>query len=112
TDDDGSIKPGMTANVEIEVERRDNALLVPTRAIRTVSNQKVVTVQANGQTITTKVTTGLSNDTSIEVTDGLKDGDVVVLNQTTTSTSGSSNAAGGMGILGIGDSGGPPGPMN
>jgi RND family efflux transporter MFP subunit len=104
TDDDGAIKPGMTANVEIEVDRRDRVLLVPTRAIKTVSGDKIVTVQANGKLVPTKVTTGLSDDTSIEITSGLKDGDVVVLNQTTTQST--SATAGGMGILGIG---GPPG---
>jgi len=107
TDSDGSIKPGMTATLAIEVERRDNALLVPAKAVRTQGNQKIVTVQSKGQSAQKTVTTGLSNDSSIEITSGLQEGDVVVLNQTTTTTS-TNPGGGGMGIMGIG--GGPGGP--
>lgn len=102
TDADAAIKPGMTANLTIEVERRDNVLLIPTRAVRTQGNQKIVTVRADGQLIQTRVTTGLSSDTFIEVVSGLKEGDVVIVTQTTTRTG---NIPGGMGIPGMG---GPP----
>ena len=106
---DGAIKPGMTANLALEVERRDNVLLVPVRAVRTSGTRKIVTVQADGQSIQNTVTTGLSNDTSIEIVSGLKEGDVVVINATTTSTSSANAAAGGGNILGT-ISGGPSGP--
>jgi HlyD family secretion protein len=106
---DGAIKPGMTANLALEVERRDNVLLVPVRAVRTSGTRKVVTVQANGQSIQTTVTTGLSNDTSIEIVSGVKEGDVVVVSQTTTSTNSANAAASGGNILGS-ISGGPSGP--
>jgi RND family efflux transporter MFP subunit len=104
TDADGSIKPGMTANLTIEVERRDNVLLIPTRAVQTKGNQKIVTVQLKGQSVTKVVAVGLSNDTYVEITDGLQEGDVVVINQTTTK---STTTGGGIGIPGIGG-GGPP----
>ena len=106
TNADDTIKPGMTANLAVEVQRRDNVLLVPVRAVRTQGNQKVVTMRSNGQSIQKAVSTGLSNDTSIEITSGLQEGDVVLINQTTTSTS--TVSAGGIGILGV--SGGPSGP--
>ena len=109
TNSDGAIKPGMTATLSIEAERRDNVLFVPLKAVKTVGNQKVVTVQVGGQTISKPVNTGLSNDSSVEITSGLNEGDVVLLNQTTTTTS--NNNAGGMnmGIMGIGGgAGGPP----
>ena len=105
TDADGSIKPGMTANLTIEVERRDNVLLIPTRAVQTKGNQKIVTVQLKGQSVTKVVAVGLSNDTSVEITDGLQEGDVVVINQTTTK---STTTGGGIGIPGIGGGGPPP----
>lgn len=79
---DDAIKPGMTANLIMEVERRDDVLLLPTRAVRTQGNQKTVTVLYKGQSIQIPVTTGLSNDQSIEITSGLQDGDVVVINPT------------------------------
>jgi HlyD family secretion protein len=100
TDADNAIKPGMTTNLVIEVERRDNVLLIPTRAVRTQGNQKIVTVQFQGQSIPTPVTTGLSNDTSVEIATGLKEGDVVVINQTTTRTQGGPGGGGGFFIFG------------
>lgn len=105
TDADNAIKPGMTANLTIEVERRDNVLLIPTRAVRTQGNQRIVTVQKDGQAIPTRVTTGLSNDSSVEIMSGLQEGDVVVVQQTTTRTG---NVPSGMGIPGMGGPGGPP----
>lgn len=80
---DSAVKPGMTANLSIEVDRRDNVLLIPTRAVRTQGNQKLVSVLYKEQTIQVPVTTGLSNETSIEITNGLKEGDEVILQQTT-----------------------------
>jgi hypothetical protein len=100
TDADNAIKPGMTTNLVIEVERRDNVLLIPTRAVRTQGNQKIVTVQFQGQSIPTPVTTGLSNDTSVEIATGLKEGDVVVINQTTTRTQGGPGGGGGFFLFG------------
>jgi RND family efflux transporter MFP subunit len=97
TDADGSIKPGMTANLTVEVERRDNVLLIPTRAIRTQGTQRTVTVAYKGQNISTPVTIGLTNDTSAEITSGLQEGDVVVIN--TTQTRQTNNIPGGGGIL-------------
>jgi len=102
TNADDAIKPGMTANLSIEVERRADVLLIPTRSVRTQGNQKLVTVLFKGQTVATPVTVGLSNDTSIEVVSGLSEGDAVVINQTTTNT-----RTGNIGIPGIGG-GGPP----
>lgn len=104
TDADNAIKPGMTANLTIEVERRDDVLLIPTRAVRTQGNQKIVTVRVKDQSVQKAVTTGLSNDTSIEITSGLQKGDAVVVNQTTTRTT----TGGGIGIPGLGGPGGPP----
>ncbi|MCX7839344.1 MAG: hypothetical protein N2559_07810 [Anaerolineae bacterium] len=102
TNADEQVKPGMTANLTIEVERRDNVLLIPTRAVRTQGNQRIVTVQKDGQLVPTRVTTGLSNESFIEVMSGLQEGDVVIVTQTTTR---SGNIPGGMGIPGFG---GPP----
>ncbi|MBI4787974.1 MAG: efflux RND transporter periplasmic adaptor subunit [Chloroflexi bacterium] len=84
TNADASIRPGMTANLGVVVDRRENVLLIPTRAVRTQGNQKIVTVSFKGQSIQTPVGTGLSNETMIEITNGLNEGDEVLLNQTST----------------------------
>jgi macrolide-specific efflux system membrane fusion protein len=100
TNSDGSIKPSMTANLTLEVERRDNVLLIPTRAIRTQGTQKTVTVVYKGQNIPTQVNVGLTNDQSAEITRGLQEGDVVVINTTQTRQTGGMPGGGGMPFLG------------
>ena len=80
------IRPGMSANVSIVVEQRDNILLVPNRAVKTSGKQKTVTVLKDGKSTQVTVTLGLSGDTQSEVTSGLNEGDVVVIQQTTTTT--------------------------
>jgi HlyD family secretion protein len=77
------VKTGMTSNVSIIVDQRNNVLTVPNRAIRTQGRQKVVTVLFEGQQMQVPVQTGLASDTATEITSGLKEGDVVVLNTTT-----------------------------
>jgi HlyD family secretion protein len=97
------VKTGMTANLALIVDQRENVLMVPNRAVRTVNKQKVVTLLNGEQQVQTPVQTGLSNDTMTEITSGVSEGDVVVLNSTTTTSS----SSGGMGIPGAG--GPPPG---
>ena len=77
---DNSIKPGMTANLNIEVASVNDVLMVPTRAVHVQGNLKTVTVLYKGLEIPVPVQTGLSNDQNIEVTGALKAGDRVVLN--------------------------------
>ncbi len=85
---DGQVKPGMTANLAITVEQRDNVLLVPNRAIRTQGNQRTVTVLYKGLSIAVPVTIGLTNEQSAEITSGLLEGDQVVIQTTQTRQTG------------------------
>jgi HlyD family secretion protein len=90
TDADASILPGMTASVTIVTDQVDNALLVPNKAIRTSSGQKYVTVLFEGQQISVPVTVGLSGSSMTEITsDQLQEGDVVVINGSSSATSAS-----------------------
>jgi HlyD family secretion protein len=98
---DRQIRPGMTANVTIVVEQRDNILLVPNRAVKIVNRQRVVTVVRDGAPTQVNVTLGMTGDSQSEVVSGLNEGDVVVVQQTTTTTQG------GLGG-GPGGFGGPP----
>ena len=87
---DPAIKPGMTANASIIVERRDNVLLVPSRAIRSQSGRRYVRVLYKGQTIDVPVQVGLTGDGGVEILpdpaagETVREGDVLVLNVTTT----------------------------
>ena len=99
---DNQIRPGMTANVTIVVEQRDNILLVSNRAVKIVNKQRVVNVIKDGKPTPVAVTLGMSGDSQSEAISGLDEGDVVVVQQTTTTTS-----QGGLGG-GPGGFGGPP----
>jgi HlyD family secretion protein len=77
---DPRIKSGMTANIDILTDKRENVLSVPTRAITTDGDVKTVKVLQSDNTIK-KITieTGLrSSDGKTEVISGLKEGDRVI----------------------------------
>jgi len=85
-DPDPALRPGMTAAVSIVVERHENVLLVPNRAIQVSGGQRTVNVLYQGQEISVPITLGLVGDTTSEVAEGaLQEGDEVVLNVTSTS---------------------------
>jgi HlyD family secretion protein len=101
---DAAVRPGMTASATIVVERHDNVLLVPNRAVSTSGRQKLVTVlSADGTEMPIQVTVGSTGESFTEITAGLNEGDKVVLR--TTATSSSTRGLGGGFIMG----GGPPG---
>ena len=84
---DPAIRPGMTANVTIVAEKRDNVLLVPSRAVQVVGGQSLVRVLYEGQVIEVPIEVGLTGDNGTEVLgDTLREGDLVVLNSTTATT--------------------------
>ncbi len=81
------LREGLTATVNIVVAKRTNVLLVPNGAITTQRGQNYVQVMAADGTVTQQaITTGISNWQYTEVTDGLSEGEKVVIPQGTTST--------------------------
>ncbi|MBI5652164.1 MAG: efflux RND transporter periplasmic adaptor subunit [Chloroflexi bacterium] len=98
TNADDAIKPGMTCNLSIIVESRENVLIVPTRAVRSQGNQRIVTVMSGDKPTSVPVRTGLSSDSSIEIVSGLNEGDVIVISQTTTTSQSGGGQPGGIGI--------------
>jgi HlyD family secretion protein len=89
TDADEQVKPGMTAAVNIVVNSLTDVLLVPNRAVRLVDGQRVVYVLRNGQMQAIQITLGASSDTVSEVLSGdLKEGDLIILNPSTSLTGG------------------------
>jgi HlyD family secretion protein len=83
---DAPLRAGMTANVEIVTERRENVLLAPNRFIRIdrTTGQTFVDKLVGGEIQTFEVQTGLRDETYSEVPAGLAEGDVVVLVQQST----------------------------
>jgi HlyD family secretion protein len=84
--DEGVLRPSMTATVDIVVAKKDNALVVPNRAVRrgTAGRYQVEVVQA-GKAETRPVTIGLSNETFTEIVEGVSEGEEVVVSTQQTS---------------------------
>lgn len=100
------VRPGMTAVAEVEYERRNNALVVPNRAVIRQGRERFVQVQAPTGLERKRVQTGMANDEMTEITEGLAEGEAVVIPQTTARPS----VPGAGGLRGPGGfSGGPPG---
>ncbi|WP_306533647.1 efflux RND transporter periplasmic adaptor subunit [Geobacter sp.] len=104
---DLKLKPGMTANVAIEVGRKDNVLKVPKAALRykprsdkeesdepratgrpagmkgkQEGGQQVFVLSAEKKPVPVKIATGLGNDSHVEVASGgLKEGDKVIVQE-------------------------------
>lgn len=78
--EDEKIKSGMTANVEILIAKSENVLTVPERAVFSKDGSDYVKLSVNGITKEVPVKIGLKgHDGSAEVTDGLKEGDTIVI---------------------------------
>lgn len=87
------LKAGLTAAAKIVVQRRENVLLVPTRAIKTEARNRVVQVMVNGTPEKRQVRTGMNDEQNTEITQGLQEGEVVMIEPTTART----QVPGGMG---------------
>lgn len=96
------LRSGMAGTAAIEIQRHDNVVSVPARAVKRQGRNSVVQVlAADGKQETRTITTGASDGTYSEVTAGLQEGEVVVIaSATTTTTAGATAAAGGAGAAG------------
>jgi HlyD family secretion protein len=72
------IRPDMTAEVEIDIDRRSNVVTIPTEALEVVDGKEFCYVAADGQLERRPVKLGLSNREILEVTDGVTEGEEVV----------------------------------
>ncbi|MBI5127375.1 efflux RND transporter periplasmic adaptor subunit [Candidatus Roizmanbacteria bacterium] len=85
------ILPNMATSANIITDTKDDVLLIPTSAVTTENGTSIVQVMKNGKPQTVEVEVGLSSDEQIEITSGLKEGDIVVTSTTQSeATSGSS----------------------
>ena len=79
TQAEGLLRPGMFARVAIVYERKPNALQIPRTALLDGDGPPKVFVIKDGKAVERSVKLGLSNGAWIEVTEGLKDGEQVVV---------------------------------
>lgn len=85
-----SILPGQFGRIRMRVEDRNNALLVPQRAVQELQGlQSVLTVGPGNKVLARSVVTGERVGDSTEILQGLKPGDVVIVEGTQKARPGS-----------------------
>jgi len=103
--EDFQLREGLTVTVSIIVDERTDVLLVPNGAITTQGRQTYVQVQtADGTTEERAITTGISDWQFAEVTEGLSEGEQIIVPEgtTTPATQQQQGQQGGMFIPGMG----------
>ena len=88
TDQDERMLPKMTANVTIETNFRENAIVIPTKALKPYQNGKGVQVarsDSKGKQVFeyVAVKTGLKSGSQVEIISGLEEGTVISLSDAT-----------------------------
>ncbi|MBQ9507946.1 MAG: efflux RND transporter periplasmic adaptor subunit [Bacteroidales bacterium] len=74
---DQKIRSGYSANAEITLEQATNVLAVPESALEFSGDSTFVYVKRNGNFTRQAVKTGLSDGINIQITNGLKEGEIV-----------------------------------
>jgi HlyD family secretion protein len=75
------LRPGLTTQVEIQIDSRENVLQVPVQAVIGVSDKQICYVlKKDGTPQRREIKVGATNQTHIEVLDGLEAGEQVILN--------------------------------
>ena len=76
---DKALLPGAFVKVGVPLEHIENALMIPTQAmIPELRGQKVI-VSRGGKATPVKIEIGVRNDTAVQVTSGLQQGDTVLI---------------------------------
>jgi HlyD family secretion protein len=79
---------GLTASATIVIDEKNDVIVAPLRAVRRQGRDQVVEVVGDDGKSTTPrpVKTGVQNDQFVEITDGLQEGDQILVQGTTTRT--------------------------
>ena len=72
------LKPGIYANIYLELSNIDNAIAIPTEALIPEMEGERVYIYKGGKAQSVKVNTGLRTESKIQITDGLKFGDTLI----------------------------------
>jgi macrolide-specific efflux system membrane fusion protein len=83
-----TLKEGLSVNVTIVLDESKDIIIVPVRAISTEGGISYVTVMKDDDTTEKRtVKTGINDWQYIEVTEGLTEGEKIVISQSASSTS-------------------------
>jgi multidrug efflux pump subunit AcrA (membrane-fusion protein) len=105
TDTSNSIRPGVSASVNVVINQVVHVLTVPTSAVHTTGAGSTVQVLVNGVPKSVSVQTGASDPTRVQIISGLQLNQVVVIAVITSSvpsSNGNSVLGGGGGVRGGG----------
>lgn len=75
----GALRPGMFATAEIVVERQETAIVIPNQAIVTFAGVQKVLLVKDGRAREQRVRTGRREGGRVEIVEGVKAGDVVIV---------------------------------
>ncbi|MER5861834.1 biotin/lipoyl-binding protein [Kitasatospora sp. NPDC002040] len=88
TGDTSKLRTGLSATISVITGQADNALSVPTAALSGTGSSRTATLlKADGSTERVEVTVGVEGDSTVQVLEGLQEGDRVQLVSTTVSGS-------------------------
>jgi macrolide-specific efflux system membrane fusion protein len=93
-------KVGQTVSVAVTTGTVDNALMVSSAAVTSVGTRHTVTVVANGQQQLTPVQVGLIGDNDTQITSGVQEGQLLLINTAAAGTGSNGGGFGGAGGLG------------
>ncbi|MBI5635294.1 MAG: efflux RND transporter periplasmic adaptor subunit [Nitrospirae bacterium] len=80
---EGKLKPDMTVNASIFLNRRNNVLAVPNKAIKREGGKKVLQVLENNRPVQKSVKTGWKDTAYTEIIEGIKEGDMAITGEVT-----------------------------
>ncbi len=73
------LKPGRYTSIILELSKNDNAIAIPTEALIPEMEGEKVYIYQRGKAQSVKVITGLRTESKIQITDGLKFGDTLLV---------------------------------
>lgn len=76
---DERLRPGMTAQVSLALRKMANAVSVPVAALHVEGSERAVFVVEGGRARLTKVKTGIESPEFVQIVDGLRGGEQVVV---------------------------------
>jgi len=76
---DNKLKPGMFAGFDIQVAKREKALLVPKKAVLDLGDKRILFVNLGGEFSCREVVVGYEHNGDLEILSGLKPGERVVV---------------------------------
>jgi multidrug efflux pump subunit AcrA (membrane-fusion protein) len=72
------LKPGMSAEVQVSTGERKGVLQAPVKAVWSTGRERICFIKVGQELVERQVVVGMSNASSVEIKQGLKEGDMVL----------------------------------